>query len=623
MALSGRRLFARLLAILLLLGLVHVVALNVFLNSGWILSKINKHPEKLQMSYAWAWSLWPTRVQLDGFRLRGADDHMRWSLSLESARVHVQVRDLFDRTFHALEVEGAGFTARFEPLPVPEAEGSEDESDDPEPPDPDRKRPWTVRLDAIRIGRFRELRFDCYRFAGDGKIDGHLFFRPKELLRVDPTTIEARDVEMFQDEHQVAHDISARIVAAIDEADPRKLKGLELVRAIRASASIRSEGDGIGFLGYYLQNSPLRLAGGSGPMRAQLRIEHGAFLPGSELEADAKDLRVDVPSYAIQGSGRVQWRVQDAGSRPDMGTETTLTLGLDHYALQADGFDRPHVRGTGLRIWAGGKNTTIFDPIRDLAVNLDIPGAEIPDVTVYAAMLPPSSGLDLRSGSGSMQASFQASSITNIANGGVTVHAEEVRSSWEQLQLGGDWTLTTRLVKGDVKNQVYDLSGTVFLLQNVGVADMKAPLKKREKRKIQGWWGNATLLDAWYTPGRPVLLTAKLKIRMRDARPVIEMFSKKKELPGFVKKIFVANNLTATARLTIGDDLVDVEDFVLEADDIEIWARLQVRAGHMRGLLYVKYGVFSVGVELKDDDTDLKIFRARKWFLKYPPFEGR
>jgi hypothetical protein len=617
---SIRRGLVWLLSLLLLLSLVYVVALNGFLNSGWIRSRINKRPDRLKMDYTWTWCLWPTQVVLGGFRLQGGNEELRWKLRLDRARATVRFEELFDRRFHALDVEGSGFTVEIDLLP-----GAEPGADAPEPPRPAAdppKRPWTIHLDRIRISRFRELRFGSLRFAGQIRLDGHFFFRPKELLRIEPTTIVARDMEVLHEGRTVAQVLESRIVASIPETDPKQLKDLDLVRAIRASASVRAAVDGIGFLQRFVERAPLKFEGG-GSLQGEVKLDRGAFMPGTHVEIEVPDLRARIPEYTIHGSGRVRWRVREAGNKPDLGTEASLALDLDRFSLQATGFEQPHVQGTGLGVLATGKNTTILDPIQDLVVQLDMPEARIPDVTVYEGLLPRNSRLDLRSGRGSMQLALRASSITNLATGGVTVRASDVLSTWEGLHLGGDWALTTRLRSRDLGQQIYDLSGSVFLLQDVGVIDLNAPLKKREKRKIEDWWGTATLLDAKYTPGRPILLSARLQIRMRDARPVIEIFSRNKKLPGFVRKILVANNLTATGSLKVGEDLVELKDFLLEADKIEIRARLRVRAGQTRGLLYASHGPFSVGVDLKAGDTDLKLIRPKRWFLNYPPFEGR
>src|SRR5262249_46566377 len=143
------------------------------------------------------------------------------------------------------------------------------------------------------------------------------------------------------------------IVASIDPIDPDTLKARGgVLHAIRATGTFDAVGDGVSFLQRYLHDSPLHLDGGEGPLHAEVKVDCGTFLAGTHAEVESHEIRARIPDYTIRGSGLLHWRVQDAGSRPDMGTEATLVLDLDDFSLQADEFKKPHVQGSGLSVRA-------------------------------------------------------------------------------------------------------------------------------------------------------------------------------------------------------------------------------------------------------------------------------
>src|SRR5262245_51008072 len=96
---SRRRRFVRwALFGLLALPLVALQAMNVFLNVG-VPYLTNGKPDKFHLSYTFAWSWWPGRVDVYGLAIRGQGRNDQWALTVDHAHGDIDLQALRDREF--------------------------------------------------------------------------------------------------------------------------------------------------------------------------------------------------------------------------------------------------------------------------------------------------------------------------------------------------------------------------------------------------------------------------------------------------------------------------------------------------------------------------------------------
>jgi hypothetical protein len=297
----------RLLILAIGLSVLYVGGLNLFLNSSYLLSQINKKPDKLWMHYGWAWCLWPSEVHLQDFRIRGADRRARWSIEAGRLRVRLNLKALLDRRVHAVEVRGeqckaaidwsqpaqaAGAAPRQMPAdvsataaapPAPAATSPAAAATPSAAATPPAKRPWQVRLDDVRLDELHALQLRNMTLTGQMRLSGSLELRPRESLALGPTVLEALRAEARLPDHSAARGLRGMALGSI----PRirlGVPGSSVLEALDAHGWAEGRVEDLEFLDFYLQKSPwLRFRGGGGPVRTELRVEDGLLIRWLEL----------------------------------------------------------------------------------------------------------------------------------------------------------------------------------------------------------------------------------------------------------------------------------------------------------------------------------------------------
>jgi hypothetical protein len=144
------------------------------------------------------------------------------------------------------------------------------------------------------------------------------------------------------------------------------------------------------------------------------------------------------------------------------------------------------------------------------------------------------------------------------------------------------------------------------------------------KHAIKNWSGTIDLPTLQLTPSQPVTLDAKVTANLQDVKPLFMMLSAMgDDMPGIIKKITGEKDFTAKARILMGNDYLETKDLeILGGKSIEILLKSRRRATDRVAVLYMSYGVLSLGLERIDDKMDPKITGPKKWFLNYPSFDS-
>jgi hypothetical protein len=137
------------------------------------------------------------------------------------------------------------------------------------------------------------------------------------------------------------------------------------------------------------------------------------------------------------------------------------------------------------------------------------------------------------------------------------------------------------------------------------------------------WWGEVGLDTARLDWDKPMALDGRLKARMRDVGVLLALYSQKKELPGWVRKLVDQGEATADGRIRWRGDMLLLEPFAARNERFEVLARLRLRQKQATGDLFANWGALSVGAELADGEKDFHLVGARKWFDSQPSLEAR
>ncbi|HTO75758.1 MAG TPA: hypothetical protein VMQ61_06745 [Thermoanaerobaculia bacterium] len=314
-----RALLAAILVALPAAFLLHAAAARRLLAAGTLKRLLNTQPEMSAMDWDEATSLIPGRVRVRGFRLYGNDGSVAWSLRLEEARLTYSVLELAARRFHVTALSGSGLSFRAEPttiIPRPEQRGASGS-------------PWTVRVDAISVGRVFEIRIGSYRFEGTARLAGRFRLTPHRAAEVGPAeiTIASGTLRLGPDP-MLELEPGGRIAARIAAWDPRELPGSAVWRRVSGRVRLRGTVAGLDFLDHYLGNSPsVRFAGGKGRARVDAEMGNGVAKGGARLSA--ANVRAMGAGFRLAGDVRAGIRLVhgplEGGAVDLSGSEVDLT----------------------------------------------------------------------------------------------------------------------------------------------------------------------------------------------------------------------------------------------------------------------------------------------------------
>ncbi|HWM95008.1 MAG TPA: hypothetical protein VN493_29910 [Thermoanaerobaculia bacterium] len=617
---------------------LYLVAGNWYLRSGDLERRLNRRPERLLIQTGSAWTLWPGVIHVRGFQIRNQTKTAQWWASVDSGTFRLQLLDLRDRELVITGLNGTGVSFRLRrrvdgrkwarpprlalqpPIPGltnPPARPPEVIYRQPGRQARARRDPWRIRLAQVDLDSVREIWIDEFRFAGEARIAGGFDMTIWRRLAVDPTRLRivsgGISLGAGPQAGSILADASGQIDGEISPYSPAEHRGWNVFRFLSGRAEVEGTIPSLAFLDGYLRKTRwLRIDAKDGPVAVDLRMRRGQILPESRLEAKTERLMASTLEYRAEGPGRVVWEVLP-------GEDSRVALAFDTFQVTRRGQRQPHVRGKDLRIEAVNGPPRLIE--RDLftprRIAIEMPGAEVPDLSFYNAYLPRGSGLELTGGSGRMSARFRAAAPDWNGTGDIRLDARGVAGRFEGRPLRGDLAVRTLIREADFRGKRFDVSGTKLDLTRVSVPGSGLP--------GGDWWARLHLDQAIIEPGAPVFLRAKVESTLSDPRPIFAFVAPetRDRVLRWVDDLLLVQGIGAVADVAVGDGAVSIDDLAVAGGEASIQGRLRFGGAGKQGILYASYGRWDVGVELDGAQRDWKILRPKKWFANQMGVEDR
>jgi len=632
-----RRLILGLVAAAALLYPAYLVAGNAYLRNGGLLRLINRRPDHMWVRWSSAWTPWPGVVHVRGFEMRSQSTVFQWWLSVDSATVDVDLLGLRARELRMGAVHGSGVTFRlrrrldapprsvppradlYPPIPgLSDPPVRKPEANDPQgPPRPH----WRLRFTGVDLDEVREIWIEEYRFAGRARVAGGFDTVVQTSLEVLPTRVDFLSGDFSlgalgsgSRTSPILLGASGRVSGRIERYPPDRFKGWDVFRFLIARAQLAGRVTSLDFLDVFLRQTHwLDLKVGPGTLRTDIRVRRGDVLAGSRLEARPEGVSLGFLDYRARGFGGVVWSVEAAPQHQGE-REGRVSLVLDQFSIQRHGYPRPHVQGHGLRIdatSAAPRFGSLFAPER---LAIDMPRADVPDLTFYNAYLPRRSPVTVTAGSGWMSGRFAAIAPEWKGSGDLLLGARGAGVRIEEKQMRGNLDLHT-LLKMNLEDRRYDISGSDIALTDVTLQDANGPAVP--------WWARVHLPQAVIAPGAPAYLRARIEGTLSDSRPLFALVAplQHNRVLRWVDHLVDIPRIAATAEVTMGQSYLDVSHLAIAGGKAEVLARLRFAGPRRQGVLYASYGALNVGLELQNSKRDWKILHAKEWFASYPPFD--
>jgi len=602
-----RTLLGLILAILALEG-AYLVAANIYLNTDLAPKSINRNPEKFQLCWRSAWSLYPGMVVLYGAQVRGRSRRTEWYSGLDYVNARFELLPLRRRTVHLTGVNATGVEYRQRRRLLPGETSRAPLSELPPIPEfldtpggprglPDRarkpRRPWTVVADIIRCD-MEELWIDRFRLDGALRVETgmNLVVRgPMEFPRVRLTMDSG---ELLAGEGTIFHALGLDIEATLHPFVPKGARGLGFFRYLSGRFDLRSESASLFFLEAYFRKTPwLRFNDRAGG-RMQLRLDHGRMQPGSTLEILNDHLDMAFLDRHLTGKARITGTVEEIDGK----AQSTVTAHLQDFQLAPEGSAQPFARGRTATLVGSSAAVDLSNPFTDLKVLFDLPQAEILNLAFYNSMIPPGSRFRLLSGTGTLRYHLEGSQEERSLHGTIDLAVKKAAARFENYEMRGDFTLKTLLRQSSPRELLFDVSGT------------RLDLHTDEPE----WSAVITFPKADMRFSDPLKIDATVWLSMLDTRPLVVMYDALKGVPDWLEKMMIIENIHGGAKLDVRRDHVVVKDLDVTGKGLHALADLVLAKGSREGILYLRFHGFSLGIELQEGGRNLKIIRPLNWF---------
>jgi hypothetical protein len=570
-----------------------VVGVNLFINSDLLSRLVTPHPERTKISWERAWTVVPGLIHVRGFKLRSHSRGTLWTLEVDRGRAFFNLFALPFKTVHILapRARGIDFVLGTADTVLPRKKKT--------------KPGMEIRISFARAVGIRTMRIGEMALEGPMRAGGSFSTRARGPLRMKGAWVKLDSGTIRYGEETLATGLRINLRASIDRFVPSEHRGESLLPFLVARIRVGGEVTDLSFLNVLLRSTKaVSFGGGSGRIDADLRLTRGVVEPKSRLVTEEAAITVDYLGYRAEGTGRIL-----GFSAADTTMHELLNFHLESYSLTVRGDESPYLEGKNLVVSVrGDKGLQLREKGLQSDVIIDMPEAQVPDMTVYNRNFPSTGGIRIVSGKGRVQSHVEILERTGGGSAEVHLAAEGLVIAFQDKEVVGDLEATARVKVLDLEKMVFDPSGTRVELRNAG-----AFIGDTEGENPE-WWGVVEIPAGRVTLSRPTSGEADFTIEAESAAPVFALFAKTQKKADKMDRRLKTDDLSGGGHVRLGDGLIALTDLEIDGGKAYVRADLCIRRGELHGLVHAKYGILAVAAELHDKKETLHITSPKKWF---------
>lgn len=628
---------------------------------------INARPQDFFIDWEEASSPRTGHVVIRNLTLRGSDPNVQWFARIEKLELDYSLLALLRRTFQARNVKGSGLSFSLRSKLPPGSTVADAALLPPIPgfSDPPLKspndhffvepRPWVVDLRNVAIDHFDDIWVNQVRYRGAARVQGGLFLRPLQLVRIVAAAISFDGGQARFGDAPDGLGLSGSVIVTSRAFEPLRVPLPDLPGVITAELKLDVRADKLQALGQFVSlpggatisggsatvairatakegvldgQVTLGIDGGrarlgqtqatidfsgsvvaSSPPVQLLREPHGDLLAG--LTGDVKlDVRVDkiqtlnpfltLPAGAILSGGSATFAIHGAAKKGLV--DGQVTLGIE--GGQARLGRAPGTIGFSGSIVASSTPVLLLrEPHGDLLagltgdVKLDV---RLDKLQTLAGIVTLPAGAKLEGGGAT--AKVRVAAREGTADGKVSVAIKKLALKTKDYRLHGDATVELPVRQWKLAARSYDISGTHVTLTDIySTGDDPA----------RNWWGTLDIPS-----GRVgTTISARPTLRCRDARPLLALFGVK--LPPWTNGLVKLDDFSATANFASGPGTLRVTDLDAKGGTFHILGQFLQDGTVSNGAFLIQSGILLLGVEVvPPKPAKVRLLLAKQWYEK-------
>jgi len=599
--LTAKRVLKQLAVVVLGAYSLYLLAIHLVIATPLLRKITNRDSEKLFVEYGSAWSLWPGRLHIGALRIRFKDSQVEAYIAFDKLVGTFDLASLVKRELRVRDIDATGTTVRVRPrLPPDEAtpEALEGVAEIPgfDGPPLQKTEPRTVitdenykffsiDLEDVRIASLRELWIGPYRFEGDARVIGGFYVRPNRKFMLRPSHMEVRSGNLTLAKRFFGQDVRGTVDMTIRMHDPRAVDGAEFFRYVDAHMKLESSVEDIGFMRrWFGPKAKIRVSGGSGSAKSELRVASGVLQDGSYLTFNADRALVQKDNrFSSWSDLTADLRVRDG--------ELRTALALSDVRFERRWAESYPLRAERIGVLAVTRSLDLANkPADDLLVSVDVPAARLADVRALQGMF--GKQVVLEKGAATIKAHADFSVRERLLKGDIAVDTRNLAMRLAETHVTARVAGGIRLSRLDVES----MNGTIpHAFIDVRDANVRAP---HAGKPPPPWWGRLDVKDLDLDGDREPIASGSFAFAARDARPALHIVDAKKQtVPEWAKGPLAMEGLSLTGRIELGPGL-GLEKVRGEGGNIDIGARLHKEGKKTEGEVILAWGPLSLTIGL-------------------------
>ncbi len=623
-----RRSLLYLLAGLALGELLYVGTFEWAAQSGALARWINVRPDKARITFRSAHSWFPFRVTLAALDLSVQTPRLQWRLQCDEASGWIPPAPLLARRLRveAGRMAGVEFGIR-QRADTPQDAAAREALLAPIPAFPLTGTPalarplrpaWNFEFPRLTATGVRSVWLDELHLTGRMQAAGGFAIRRRKEAEVERSRLEITAGTLTLAGKALADGLVGTLGFSTSAYAYREHRGLDALPFLDATTTLAGNLTAAPLLQRYLARAPwLELDDSPAPFTAKLALRRGAFAAGSHLQTESAVQTIRLFGFEAHGNSRLSFDVRrDGGS-----DQAELVLREDDFEL------RRSAAAAGVAAVAAGSGFVVRAWTRDLRPNglpndghmaIDLGEAHLLDLAGFSDLLPPTAGLTLAGGHGTVHGSLEADlggSGPASAKGKVAAEIEEAALVSNGVRFTGTLRLDVPIASHDLAGRLFDLAGTELELTNFKGPAGRAPAGAKTVAE-PGWWGRIEVGQARLRLTEPPTAEGKFSVKMRDSVPLVQLYASRKELPNWVEKLLVEPDVAAAGAYTYTRPELKIRDLRARFEHWGFAADLELGKDRRRGRLLLEWRKLALGVRIEGEQRTYKLAGARAWFAK-------
>lgn len=563
----------KLFAVLILFFVFYCTLSSTVLNLDSIRQRMNKRPDKIEVSYTYGYSLFPCLFSLSGVHLIGkgtspyeikADTLSLWlnPFALLQRRISLYfptVKDSRVTIFSAAYLRKKKQRSNMNNSPVLRTQGP-DQGVQSIPDKRSRKR-WDIKISAASFQRVQEIRIDDFIFNGEGMIHFSLF-READILAIPKGQFKvlSGEVKHVDTGKLVLRKTALTANFSIAPYEFQAIKGKKVLSNLHGEITLDDViADDLSFLTtYFKKNRTITLSGGRGTLEGTVRISKGLFQKGSFLKYEGNSIDSHVSDYDIQGGGTVRWRVVLQEGKPIW----ELLVTLNSYNLSNG--NAPYLFGESAFLQLTGHEFSVGQSVREFQANFTLKDGLLPDIACYNTYIPDTADCEILSGKGTLESEIILESTNRLGKGKIKLRAPQSKIRFQDNILQGALQIETFFGHSPLDKMKLNLEPTFLSLTKVIISDEQEVL-------VEDWWANLSISNGTIVTGTDKKITAEFSLKTRDFWPLFYIYVQSRtNLPDLLTRSISIPLTEGKGKITLGKNFTELRDLHLWGEHLEV-----------------------------------------------------